>query len=900
MLLLGLVVLTVRRWSAFIRRWYGKLLDWTIWSAGRVLQRKFASRFSLKRYCELQLAAAESKYLELPAAFNKALETDRAFVPLLLDEGRGGDLTFSHETLLEAGARVRIIGDPGSGKSSLVKRLFRDACQEALSSPKSARLPIRIELKDFVPPDDVTGQDELAEWALTRLQSTVVRTAAFDMEGAFESYSNDPRGGLLVLLDGLDEVPANAYPNTAAAIRALSRRLENMSERSRIFLTMREQFHVQVASDFSGSFPRTLQIRPLTPNDIFRFLTQWPFDAGKTGQGEVNRIYGELTDRPTLRAMCTNPLVLAMYVATDERTAHTAELPETRSRFYAQVVAELLISRRARQVGAGPTGVARKREREAILGRLALDHLLDGDQSPNAIPWRAAVETTRDVLGLSDEETAEEYLRRLATDTGLFTEERERESLRFLHLTFCEFFAAQEATDGRPDGWDQLVSAHRSFSASAARQVASRLSEVVPFAVGLLGRSRLDSALNDVRGLNDAEILARCFLETQKYDHPSWEPFARERVAQLASEYAENWNERWLRQLSLLSVVLREAERWTAATGSGTSAPTLEEFFGGLVGDDHDRLVRVFSSFASEDPAASFRLAEASGVDLVDARPDLLVEGCADPPFLALALERAEAESDEPRTWPRILAEASLRYQVVAETLNERNAPSAWAARAQRVGRQCRWDRIAINSGKLHGVALSLGCAEERRSGDTSCFPMLKTLSFARAPAARTPDWVIRVLTFLAMSVAVLSFSYLLDSQPFLVKVVLTLVAYIVMLGLSAYLIRRRVIYSGLANLRSGPASGSQRMSVHGSADQMAKTPVERELPKRYGPRREAQLLVFSDRLRSGIGRVGVELLHYRFHGSERADHLVIERSDGRLHGRLRWRDGEATLEAVA
>jgi hypothetical protein len=885
MLLAGIVATTVRQWSTFIRRWYNKILNWLIWRAGRVVQQSFASRVSLKRYCELQLDAADSKHLELPSAFSKLLETDEMFVPLLLDEGRGGEQTFSHASVLEAGSRVRVVGDPGSGKSSLIKRVYRDACREALRSPRQARLPIRIELKDFIAPEDDLSPDDLAEWAITQLRANVIHAVAFDIADAFDSYCNN--GGLLVLLDGLDEVPGAAYPRTAAAIRALSKRLELMSQRNVMILTMRQQFHNQVAGDFTSTFPRALHIRRLTPNDIFKFLTQWPFDDVSAGPQHVNRIYAELTDRPTLRTMCTNPLVLAMYVATDERTAHTAELPETRSSFYRQVVTELLVARRARQVGAAPAGVARRRERETILGRMALRHLLDADQSPNAIPWTDAVTVTCEVLKLDDHDAAEAYLRNLATETGLFSEERERESLRFIHLTFCEFFAANEATDGSVNGWEQLVNAHRSFSASAARQLNSRLTEVVPFAVGLLRRGDLDTALDDVRMLEDPEILLRCFLETQKYDHPSWQPFAREQIAKLAATPADGWDKSWLGRLALLSVVVREAERWTRALATAPSPFTLEQIFGQLVGDDQERLVRVFAAFASEDPAASLRLAETSGVDLVAARPDLLVEGCVDPPFLSLAIERAKAEGDRPRAWPSIFAEAALRYEVVAKALAERPAPTAWAARAEAVERESRWGGNSMRPGKLHAVSLTIGCSEERLGPATSCFPLLKALTFVPAPATLVSDRTLRLLTVLCilvsglmglLAVGVSASGGTAGVTPNYAFLALSFAAYTGGFSLMIYVRNRRDIYAKLTNLPRRPVISRAPLLLDPFR-------LIGEEANRLPPRRPKRFVALSDDLRAGIGTSSVELLYFLF--IQHGDELLIVRSDDKYSARL-------------
>ncbi|MDQ6949717.1 MAG: NACHT domain-containing protein, partial [Actinomycetota bacterium] len=256
-----------------------------------------------------------------------------------------GDRTFSLGDLLEAGSRIRIVGDPGSGKSSLVKRLLRDCCREGVSDPKSARIPIIMELKSFVPPEDL-GNERIAEWALGELRRTVIATPVFEMGECFDNYLGTT--GLLVMLDGLDEVASDAYQRTSEAVRSLSRSLQALSPNNVVILTMRTQFHQQVRDHFSEEFPPTLHIRAFKPSEIYDFLTRWPF--GSDARESVSRIYSDLTDKPTVREMCTNPLVLAMYVANDQVSDRT-DLPDTRTAFYGKVTEELLVARRARQLG---------------------------------------------------------------------------------------------------------------------------------------------------------------------------------------------------------------------------------------------------------------------------------------------------------------------------------------------------------------------------------------------------------------------------------------------------------------------------------------------------------------------------------------------------------------------
>ena len=78
---------------------------------GRLLIHSLAARFSLSRYCRLQLQR-ENKYIHVPSRNEVKLEIDRVFVKLTLDQG-DGTKNYTNNTLLSAGNRIRVIGDPG-------------------------------------------------------------------------------------------------------------------------------------------------------------------------------------------------------------------------------------------------------------------------------------------------------------------------------------------------------------------------------------------------------------------------------------------------------------------------------------------------------------------------------------------------------------------------------------------------------------------------------------------------------------------------------------------------------------------------------------------------------------------------------------------------------------------
>jgi NACHT domain len=317
---------------------------------GKHARHAFAAPVSAYSYAGRALMDNATALLRVPSNKDRALRTDDIFVPLGL-EGSGRRIL--HSEVLTTGNRLRISGDPGSGKSTIMKRLFRDECRK-LRTPETiwkAMLPVLIELRHVrVPKTDDAAK--LNKELMAYVERALTSVQDYRMDVCLEAYIG--KRGLLLLLDGADEIQSSDYPRIERAIIALSEKLARDSPQSKIVLTMRSQFETRLGRDLRETFPVTFLVQRFTPSDVFQFLRNWPF--GDDRDARVSRIYNDLVDRPNLREMCTNPLVLSMYVAEDE-ARNPADLQsspaaaETRAEFYRDVVEELLFRRRESQTG---------------------------------------------------------------------------------------------------------------------------------------------------------------------------------------------------------------------------------------------------------------------------------------------------------------------------------------------------------------------------------------------------------------------------------------------------------------------------------------------------------------------------------------------------------------------
>ncbi len=618
-----------------VESFWSYLFGGIVYPINRGLRQDLAARFNLRRYAEHQLRISSSSLL-VPGIEPVVLDIDKVYIPQVLHTDTGHSVT--HEQLRQQHGLLRCVvtGDPGSGKSSLIKRLYRDACIEAIANPRRAPLPVTVELRDFVSSSSAPIGD-LGEYALEQLRQRIIKVEGYKMARCFDTYLRG--AGILLLLDGLDEVPSEQYENVEAALMALTETLANSSAKSCVIITMRTQLYVQIRRRLNSHQFESLSIQPFSLSDMYEFLTRWPFASNR--DSSVGRILSYLSDQPTLRDMCTNPLVLSMYVANDER-GNSQVVPETRSEFYRLVVDELLVFRRTRGGAIGPGLGALKRERQSVLGAIAFSHLRMNSQIANSIPLALCLDKCMQIWKL-DHAAAETKLFELSRDTGLFTMEKERETIRFIHLTFCEFLAAVHVVEQDFSAWARLLpplNRSRPSDYDGGTSGATRWTEVIAFASALLPQRRRRNLFGLLVRTGERSLLLKCARESQDYAFPEVQAAAISELDDLAT--ASSWDALWMQRVASLVALVRDMERVAIHVVGSAPALRVNECLTRLV-NSKDRFMRLFRLYLHEDPYGVLVLSGSYDLDIAELAPT--ISGAADEPGVYVAIRQYACHS---------------------------------------------------------------------------------------------------------------------------------------------------------------------------------------------------------------------------------------------------------------
>jgi hypothetical protein len=320
-------------------------------------------------------------------------------------------------------SRAVIIGRPGSGKTTLVKRLIHGVLSTTpVSTTTVRRVPVFITLRD------VGVQRHGIE------QAAVAALAQFHFPGAgrFVSAALE-QGRMLLVLDGLDEV-GDQREFIVQQIRSFCAHDSQRATPNHVIVTCRESSYE--TRDLDDVLPHMLRVEPFTNENVRRFLTGWPPYRGR----HAIELYPELQAAPEVMQACRNPLLLSiltgLYLVTEQRIA----LPRGRQPFYKAALDELLVHRPARRGMA--QAFRNPDDKLLILQQVALTQLLRIHEDSEVVTRETLIAHAQRVLPAQSD--FDRLLHDLVEINGVLRHLGGRR-YTFAHRTFQEYLAAREA-----------------------------------------------------------------------------------------------------------------------------------------------------------------------------------------------------------------------------------------------------------------------------------------------------------------------------------------------------------------------------------------------------------------------------------------------------------------------
>ncbi|MGW0531444.1 NACHT domain-containing protein [Streptomyces sp. NPDC003032] len=398
------------------------------------------------------------------AYLSLAVSGGRQHGPHAEEEGLPGGAAQAAVRLEQALAgcdRLVLRGAAGSGKSTLVQWLALNAARQSFG-PELADwnrcVPFVLRLRSFQLPEGLPLPEDFLAAAGVPLRAP---------EGWVQDLLDSGRA--LVLVDGVDEVPAKLRSRTESWLRSLIAAFP----RARYLVTTRPS---AVPEDWpAGQGFTALTLLPMERDEVRAFIAHW-HDAARrecadrSGREPLDRYEASLVEAVTTRRdlgrLATNPLMCALLCALNRD--RRMQLPRARKELYDAALDLLLIRRDTEREVTSVEGVSLSRdEQTALLQRLAYWMIRN-----------AQVEADRqDVVAMLDEwlaampqvraqGDAEQVFAHLLIRSGLLREPVPG-SVGFVHRTFQDYLGAKAAVEARDfgvlvrnahdDQWDDVV-----------------------------------------------------------------------------------------------------------------------------------------------------------------------------------------------------------------------------------------------------------------------------------------------------------------------------------------------------------------------------------------------------------------------------------------------------------
>ena len=384
--------------------------------------------------------------------------------------------------LLGTWRRIVVLGDPGGGKSTLMRwlatayllRLKNDQHAENMPDiatlPKVDFLPIVIQCR-YLDHGALTGAlDDMLRQTLRKSEMSPEEAEALPV--VLRNRLSEGRG--LLLIDGLDEIP------DARTRIQFCKQIERISlafPEARIVATSRIVGYREMKFRIGNEFVHTT-IAELSPDDKNVFAQRWcsltePEERRARSAKELTQDIHS-TDR--IERLTGNPMLLTTMALVKRKVG---KLPSRRAELYREAVQVLLNWRREVDEPLDP--------REALpqLEYLAYEMCRRGEQSltePEALDFLERIRREYPNIRAIQKHSPEQFLQILENRTSIIvqsgTVRRDGQTVpvyEFRHLTFQEYLAGLAIVEGRFPGHDKNRSLAERVSPLAALAVRSRM-----------------------------------------------------------------------------------------------------------------------------------------------------------------------------------------------------------------------------------------------------------------------------------------------------------------------------------------------------------------------------------------------------------------------------------------
>lgn len=434
------------------------------WLYNQIAGLEWFWNFSLKRYKKGLIHQHEQLKIIFRSNLNLApLSLQEVYVDLqFLEKANSQPINFSE---IKKYNRLAIKGQPGAGKTLLLKYLVLSWAREKLNSSSNEYVPILLELYYLNHIEQSPVNIEVLKQELVK----ALNRDNFPKATSFVERNLD-KGKLFLLFDGLDEVKSLIRPQVVQAINDLLHRYN----KCKVIITCRAAVY---RNDFAELVDKTLDIKEFSDRQMRLFLEAWKSEM--PSDKSIDQLMQTLRDRPLIMELARNPLMLTMVAHL--YTQPYFVLPQSRSDFYRKST-ELLLDQWQTYLNQ-----YRETNKRIVLQHLALfaqDNASEQQKDDLSLDYQVVLKKIQEVLrnlNLNPETDTQPILEEIVDRSGLLLEIERGDKYQFAHLTLQEYFAATALRDREnelierfkndPERWRETVKLWCGFAGNSTNLI---------------------------------------------------------------------------------------------------------------------------------------------------------------------------------------------------------------------------------------------------------------------------------------------------------------------------------------------------------------------------------------------------------------------------------------------